>query len=145
LEAEGLRERAQRLDGDLYQPEGLPCQAVFLSSAPFGTSGGSGGCGFQPRSPGFTIHQLRAPAIAGSTPKEILSFGMSPESADAVEIVSADGDAVRTVPVKPGRKDGPDSTYWLVVTGPDVLKDATVRWVDRDTGEQGPELSIDPS
>jgi len=133
------------VDGDLYQPEGLPCQTVFLGDPPPGTSGGSGGCGFQPRSPGFTIHQLRAPAFVNTKPKEILSFGMSPESADAVEIVSSDGDVVRSVLVKPGPQDGPDSTYWLVVTGPDVLEDAKVRWVDRDTGERGPELSIDPS
>lgn len=133
------------VDGDLYQPEGLPCQTVFLDQPRPDTAGGSGGCGFQPRSPGFTLHQLSAPATVGSTPKEVLSFGMSPESADVVEIVSPDGDVVRSVPVEPGPKDGPDSTYWLIVTGPDVLRDATVRWVDRDTGERGPELTIDRS
>lgn len=129
------------VDGDVYEPEGLPCVSVTLLEPRRDSAGGSGGCGVRPRAPGFTVHGLTMPAVVGKPRVETLLFGHAPARADAVELVTDSG----PVPAKlyPGPAGVPGK-FWFVAVPSEEIQQGKVYWVDRDTGTRGPTVDATP-
>lgn len=134
--------KRQVADGDLYEPEGLPCTLLkLLDPSEHTPIIGSGGCGVQRNSPGFTRQQLTVPAVVGAEVNEILVYGRAPEEADTVEI-SADGGVSFRVKTQEG-PSGIPGDFWLIATPPG-LKNGKVHWIDEDRGAQGPLVELLP-
>jgi hypothetical protein len=130
------------VEGDLYEPEGLPCTFLKLLDPPDEyTPIDGGGCGVQRRTPGFWRHQRTVPALLEAEVQEILVFGRAPEEADAVEI-SADGGMRLKVKTQEGPAGVPGD-FWLIATPPGLMN-GRVYWVDEDRGAQGPAVELLP-
>jgi hypothetical protein len=137
-----LHESRRRVaDGDLYEPEGLPCIFLKLLDAPEHTAVDGGGCGVQRKSPGFTRGQRTVPAVKGAQVREMLVYGRAPEEADKVEI-SADGGLRLAVKTAEGPASVPGD-FWLIAMPPG-LKDGRVYWIDEDGGARGPSVELLP-
>lgn len=133
--------KRQVADGDLYEPEGLPCTFLKLVDPPEHTPIGSGACGVQRKSPGFTRDQLTVPSVVGAKVREILVYGRAPEDADKVAI-SAD----RQVRISVKTQEGPAGVpgdFWLIAAPPG-LDNAHVFWIDEDGGARGPAVELLP-
>jgi hypothetical protein len=133
--------KRQVADGDLYEPEGLPCTFLKLLAPPEHTLIGGGACGVQRKSPGFTRQQLTVPSVVGADVKEILVYGRAPEEADLVEI-SADGGVRLRVKTQEG-PSGTPGDFWLIAAPPG-LKNGRVHWIDEHRGAQGPLVELLP-
>jgi hypothetical protein len=121
------------VDGDLYEPEGLPCIELSLLDPPDGFPQRGGGCGVQPKTPGFTRGQARYPRAVGGGVRELVMYGRAPDRAARVE-VDAGGRKLSTRAFEgpagvPGR-------FWLIARPPRDFAGGHVYWVDRD-GERG--------
>jgi hypothetical protein len=124
--------------GEVYQPAGLRCLGIRLTSPPPDHAGGlSGQCGEFPRTPGFGRVQTTVPNVAGGA-REILVYGRVPEEAALVR-VTADGRA----PVDVEPIEGPageTGDFYLVAIPPDT--EGRVNWIDGsgNEGSKGIEL-----
>jgi hypothetical protein len=137
-----LHESRRRVaDGDLYEPEGLPCIFLKLLAPPEDTAVDGGYCGVQRKTPGFTRGQRTVPAVLGAQVREILVYGRAPEEADNVEI-SADGGMSLAVKTQEGPANAPGD-FWLIATPPG-LKNGRVYWIDEDGGARGPGVALLP-
>lgn len=133
--------KRQVAGGDLYEPEGLPCTFLKLLDPPEFTPIGSGACGVQRNSPGFTRQQLTVPSLVGAEVREILVYGRAPEEADKVAI-NADGDIRIRVKTQEGPAGVPGD-FWLIATPP-RLQNGHVFWIDEDRGARGPAVELLP-
>jgi hypothetical protein len=133
--------KRQVADGDLYEPEGLPCLFLKLLNPPKDTALDGGGCGVQRKSSGFTRDQRTVPAVLGADVEEILVYGRAPEEADTVEI-SADRGVRLAVKTQEGPASAPGD-FWLIATPPG-LKNGRVYWIDEDGSARGPAVELLP-
>ncbi len=121
------------VDGDLYEPEGLPCIELSLLDPPDGYPHRGGGCGVQPKTPGFTRGQASYPRVAGRSVRELVMYGRAPDRAARVE-VDAGGRTLSTETFE--GPTGVPGRFWLIARPPRDFADGHVYWVDRD-GERG--------
>jgi hypothetical protein len=130
------------VDGDAYEPEGLPCVSITLVDPRPDSAGASGGCGVRRHAPGFTIHGLTLPAVVGKPRVETLLFGHAPDRADAVELVTNSGPVAAKLYPGPA---GVPGKFWLVaVRSEQIQHGGEVYWTDRTAGVRGPALEVGP-
>jgi hypothetical protein len=138
--------RRHKNEGDIYEPEGLPCMTIFFADPkrkgkflPH-----SGGCGEFPKTPGFAKYQT---AFRGLTrtrrPKALLMFGRAPVRADAVQLL-VHGKPTKAVATEPPPPSGPRTDYWFMAIPPDYPDDSRVRWIDRDRPSAGGSIGVFP-
>lgn len=129
--------------GEVLQRAGLRCIWLYLLDPPaihgrtviHGPTG-SGYCGPQRRTPGFTRGQANvdtgraAPGTNRVEVKQVLIYGRAPERAEYVLLTVPRGLRMRS-PVY----DGPNSTrgdYYVVAVPPHIGRGARINWLDKD-------------
>jgi hypothetical protein len=134
-------------EGEVIQPAGLRCMWLYLLDPPsiYGPTG-SGYCGAQRRTPGFTRGQASvdtgraAPGTNRAEVKQVLIYGRAPERAAYVRV---------TVPnrlrMRARVHDGPKNMrgdYYVVAVPPYLGRMARINWLDEDKrpGSRGTEL-----
>jgi hypothetical protein len=137
--------------GEVIQPAGLTCVWLYLPDPPevHGMRGwptGSGYCGDQPRTPGFTRGQADIPAggrAADGTrirTRQVLIYGRAPERAEYIRLTVPGGLRMQG-PVH----DGPKimrGDYYLVAVPPHIGNGARINWLDKNQrpGSRGTRL-----
>lgn len=142
-------QRSEQLkhEGEVIQPAGLTCMWLYLLEPPGRPEPtGSGYCGDQPRTPGFTRGQADLPntprrlGAARVRTKQVLIYGRTPERAKYVVITVPGGLRMRR-PVQ----DGPEnmrSNYYVVAVPPHIGRGARINWLDENEqrGSRGTRL-----
>jgi hypothetical protein len=128
------------VDGDRYEPEGLPGLELSLPRPPKGLPHRGGGSGVIRNAPGFTRgqHTLRdrRNRVVGT-----VFYGRAPGRADHVRIAAEGG-----VRLKVKTQHGPahvPGRFWFIATKL-RFRNGHMRWVDTDTGMVGPAVAVLP-
>lgn len=133
--------------GEVIQPAGLTCVWLYLPDPPdMPEPTGSGYCGDQPRTPGFTRGQANVPAgrlgPAGKRmeTKQVLIYGRAPERAEYIRLTVPRGLRMQG-PVHDGPKNM-RGDYYLVAVPPHIGRGARINWLDKDKqpGSRGTRL-----
>jgi hypothetical protein len=137
--------------GEVIQPAGLTCVWLYLLDAPMpgGMRGptGSGYCGDQRRTPGFTRGQANvlpeelSPDTKRVKPRQVLIYGRAPERAEYVVITTKP----RRLRMRSPVLDGPENMrgdYYVVAVPTHIGKSARINWLDEHgkPGSRGTEL-----
>jgi hypothetical protein len=126
--------------GEVIQPAGLTCVWLYLLDPPAmpGMRGptGSGYCGDQPRTPGFTRGQANV-AGRGLDPdgkhqktRQVLIYGRAPERAEYIRLTVPRGLRMQG-PVHDGPKNM-RGDYYLVAVPPHIGNGARINWLDKN-------------
>jgi hypothetical protein len=134
--------------GEIIQPAGLSCVWLYLVD-PRDVPGptGSGYCGEQRRTPGFTRGQatVTGPGVdpdgKHAKTKQVLIYGRAPERAEYIVITTRPFLFRIRSPVY----DGPEKRrgdYYVVSVPPHIGRRARINWLDKDKkpGSRGTEL-----
>jgi hypothetical protein len=129
--------------GEVLQPAGLRCITLWLvdppaTKSPRGIHGptGSGYCGPQPRTPGFTRGQVSVdtgqviPGTRRLEVEQVLIYGRAPERAAYVSLSVPNTPTMRA-PVFDGPKNM-RGDYYVVAVRPYLGPGARINWLDED-------------
>ncbi len=135
-------------NGEVIQPAGLTCVQLYMPDPPkiLGPTG-SGYCGEQPRTPGFTRGQATlygdrvVPGTNRAKPELVMLYGRAPERAEHVLITTKPQRLRMRSPVL----DGPDNIrgdFYVVAVPTHIGRSARINWLDKDgkPGSRGTEL-----
>jgi hypothetical protein len=133
--------------GEVIQPAGLTCVWLYLLDPPdMPEPTGSGYCGDQPRTPGFTRGQANVtgpgldPDGKRQRTRQVLIYGRAPERAEYILLTVPNGLRMRA-----RVHDGPKNMredYYVVAVPPHIGRGARINWLDKDKqpGSRGTRL-----
>lgn len=106
--------------GEVYQPSGLGCVKLVLSTPSPGAATGAGGCGAEAFSAGSQ------PVAAGDR-VEVLLYGRAPQAASKVALTGAGG-----VQIEVATHKAPEVGRVWLINAPVGVENARVRWIGAD-------------
>jgi hypothetical protein len=115
--------------GEVYQPGGLGCVKLVLSTPPPGAATGAGMCGEETFLAG-------AHPVAADDQVEVLLYGRAPKDASKVALTGAGG-----VRIEVATREAPKVGRVWLINAPVGVRDAQVRWVGAD-GALGDPLDV---